>query len=54
MAFYDTADANAEATDVKNGKIVYVKGVQITGTADVYVSGTTLYVPEGWLVPHEV
>ena len=53
--YYDSADATAETFDLKNGETAFARGTQITGTADIYVSGTTLYVPEGgWITVHEV
>ena len=52
--YYDTSDATATATDIKQGYSAYARGALIDGTAKVYVSGTTLYVPENWLEVHVV
>ena len=52
--YFDTADATAKATDIKQGDSAYAHGELVNGTARVYVSGTTLYVPEGWISVHIV
>ncbi len=52
--YYDTSDATAVASDIKQGYSAYARGKLLDGTAKIYVSGTTLYVPEGWLEVHEV
>ena len=45
----DTADANAIASQVKKGKTAYINGTKVTGTGEIYVEGTTLYLPSGWV-----
>ena len=47
--YYNTADATVKAPDIKLGETAYARGEKITGTANIYVSGTTLYVPAGWI-----
>lgn len=52
--YYDTSDATAQASDIKQGFSAVARGKMLDGTANVYVSGTTLYVPDGWIEVHEV
>ena len=52
--YYDSADANAVPSDLKEGETAFVKGAIVTGTAKVYVADNTLYVPEGWIEVHIV
>lgn len=51
--FYDTDSGDAAAGDIRNGKKVWVDGVEVTGSAlektvsDLTVSGKTVTVPAG-------
>lgn len=40
---------NAAASDMANGKTAYVNNSKVTGTNRIYVSGTTAYIPAGWV-----
>ena len=59
---YNTADATAVVSDLKNGETAYVRGQKITGTqsfsvqddilvcpSDWYVDGDTLVIPASWM-----
>ena len=47
--YVDSANTTAVDTDLRLDKTAVSKGEVITGTADMYVNGTTLFMPVGWL-----
>jgi len=46
----ETNDGNAAANQIRKGQTLYINGNKITGTGEIYVDGTTLYIPTtGWV-----
>lgn len=41
----ETNDGNAAANQIRKGQTLYINGNKITGTGEIYVDGTTLYIP---------